>query len=105
VGASLLAAVTTDEKMISKVRGIQAKMDASAAYSKAMTMERLVHFVKDNPQVQIDLEGAQGQEVLVFHADVARRWRILKLLDDDYLFSKLTELDYEANSKTPLKGV
>ena len=35
----------------------------------------------------------------VFHPDPQRRWRILKLLDDDYLHSSLTEFDYEVNSE------
>jgi hypothetical protein len=88
--------------MIAKLRGIQTEMNASPAYANAMTMGKLVPFIKSNPQLQIDLEGPAGQEELVFHADVQRRWRILKLLDDDYLYSKLTEISYEANSKMVL---
>lgn len=36
----------------------------------------------------------------MFYSDPARRWLILKLLDDDNPHSQLTALDYEADSKT-----
>jgi len=52
--------------------------------------------------VKIDLQGPSGKEHLVFYNDPARRWRILKLLDDDYVRSELTKIEYESNSKTPL---
>lgn len=39
---------------------------------------------------------------LVFDGDIQRRWTILKMLDDDYLESKMTSSDYEVNSKIAL---
>jgi hypothetical protein len=101
--AGLLAAAATDTNMVAKLRGIQAKMSESEAYAKAMTMPTLVTFLKARPELQIDLEGPAGKEALVFYPDPPRRWRILKLLDDDYLHSQLTQIDYEANSKSVLK--
>lgn len=99
----LLAAAATDTNMVAKLRGIQAKMSESKAYAEAMTMPTLVSFLKARPELQIDLEGPAGKEALVFYPDPPRRWRILKLLDDDYLHSQLTQIDYEANSKSVLK--
>jgi hypothetical protein len=96
---TLVAAAIADANMIAKLRGIQAKMSASVLYADAMTMDRLVPFIKSSPQLQIDLEGPAGHEEFVFYPDIARRWRILKLLDDDYLYSKLTEINYDSNSK------
>src|SRR5579871_1553738 len=40
------------------------------------------------------------QEVVIY--DPADKWALLKLLDDDYLHSRLTNLDYEANGKREL---
>jgi hypothetical protein len=42
-----------------------------------------------------------GVEKLVFDPEPSRRWILLKLLDDDYLTSVMTELKYEVNSKIP----
>jgi Domain of unknown function (DUF4868) len=98
--AALLDAAGQDINIIAKLRGIQAKMAASPVYAQAMTMERVVQFVKSRPDLHIDLIGDEGREELIFYPDPARRWRILKLLDDDYLHSQLTDIDYEANSKS-----
>lgn len=95
---ALLDAAATDINMISKIRGIAAKMAASTSYTDSMTMDRLLHFI-GSAQLEIDIEGDPGHEAIVFHPDPPRRWRILKLLDDDYLHSELTTIDYEANSK------
>ncbi|MDP9336034.1 MAG: DUF4868 domain-containing protein [Actinomycetota bacterium] len=95
-----LAAGSSDLNMVAKVRGIAEKLATDGAYANAMTTERLVAFATDN-HIEIDVEVVDGNQRLVFHSDPARRWRILKLLDDDYLHSQLTELDYEVNSKSP----
>jgi hypothetical protein len=39
---------------------------------------------------------------LLFEGSLARRWLILKLLDDDYLGSTMTHEKYEVNSKSAL---
>jgi hypothetical protein len=93
-------AAATDPNIIAKLRGIQAKIISNEDYAKSMTMPALVKFVKARATLNVDLEGPEGDEELVFYPDPARRWRILKLLDDDFLHSELTALDYESNSKT-----
>jgi len=41
-----------------------------------------------------------GTKHLVFESTPEQRWRILKLIDDDYLRSAMTSHRYEVNSKT-----
>jgi hypothetical protein len=94
-------AATSDINMVTKLRSIAAKIAANPAYAAAMTTERIIAFAEAH-QILIDTEEVDGQRRLVFHPEPARRWRILKLLDDDYLHSQLTEFDYEVNSKSPL---
>lgn len=48
----------------------------------------------------IPVTTSDGQEQLVFRTDPEHRWRILKLVDDDYLRSSMTNHRYEVNSKT-----
>jgi hypothetical protein len=67
-----------------------------------MTMDRIVPFIRERPELDIELAGEPGGERLVFRSAPSQRWKILKLLDDDYLHSLLTDADYEANSKSPL---
>lgn len=95
---ALLVAASSDNNMISKIRGIQAKMSIDETYARSMTMEKLTEFIRSSG-IEVDVEEQDGQEHLVFYPDPPRRWRILKLLDDDYLHSQLTSLDYESNSK------
>jgi hypothetical protein len=51
--------------------------------------------------LEIDIAVVDGTEQLVFRTDPGHRWLILKLLDDDYLRSTMTDRRYEANSKLP----
>jgi Domain of unknown function (DUF4868) len=100
--ADFLAAVGSDLNMVSKLRSIAEKMAARPAYAAAMTTERLIEFAEERG-IEIDTEEVDGVRQFVFLSDPQHRWRILKLLDDDYLHSTLTEIDYEVNSKSPLE--
>ena len=100
-GSDLLAAAATDVNMISKLRSIAAKMTANPAYAAAMTTEKLIKFAGERG-IAIDTEEVNGATQFVFFPDPQHRWRILKLLDDDYLDSSLTQLHYEVNSKSPI---
>jgi hypothetical protein len=73
------------------------------SYAAAMTIDNIVAFAKKNPTLDIDFEGQSGKEELVFHPDPQRSWKILQLLDDDFLVSDLTKFRYESNSKSPLQ--
>ncbi len=95
----LLAAAATDVNMISKLRSIAEKMGTNPAYAAAMTTDKLVEFAKQR-NIAIDTEEVDGETRFLWIPDPQHRWRILKLLDDDYLHSSLTNLNYEANSKS-----
>ncbi len=68
-------------------------------YLQTVTMKDMKKTIKKfRLNVQIRREG--GVEKLIF--DPVHRWEILKLLDDDYLGSVMTSLQYEVNSKRVL---
>jgi Kiwa protein KwaB-like len=98
--ADFLTAAGTDLNMVSKLRSIAEKMATSRAYSAAMTTAKLIEFA-EKQGIPIDTEEVEGVRQFVFHPDPQHRWRILKLMDDDYLHSSLTDTDYEVNSKRP----
>lgn len=50
--------------------------------------------------LRLEIQEIEGREVVVY--DPVDKWALLKLLDDDYLHSRLTNLDYEANGKREL---
>lgn len=91
----------TDVNMIAKLRSISSKVAANPAYAQGMTTERLIEFARERG-IAVDTAEVDGEERFVFYNDPQRRFQILKLLDDDYLHSALTEFDYEVNSKTPM---
>lgn len=95
----LVEAARSDVNMLAKLRSIAERMERDPAYLEHMTMANVLTFAGKHPEIEFDIEGDLGQEALVFHREPRRRWRILKLLDDDYLHSQLTQLTYEVNSK------
>lgn len=94
-----LKAVTSDVNMISKTRSIAERL-TDPGYGQRMTIDNLIAVAERHPQIELDWETDEdGENALVFHSDPQRRWRILKLLDDDFVQSVVTEFVYEANSK------
>jgi hypothetical protein len=65
-----------------------------------MTMSKLLAFVRMNPGCGVDLVGSGPTASLAYDNTPQKRFKILNLLDDDFLHSQLTELEYEANSKS-----
>ena len=101
-GDKLEAACRSDLNMMRKLVSIQAKLDRPG-YADAVTMPALVTFLKKHPTIDVPVQDADGPHPkLVFSPDAQHRWAILKLLDDDFLRSELTDITYEANSKTQL---
>jgi hypothetical protein len=47
----------------------------------------------------IPVETREGSPHLIFKSEPAHRWRILRLVDDDFLKSSMTAHRYEVNSK------
>lgn len=96
----LRSACTSQPQMMAKMASIRRSMDDDPAYARAMTMPRLTRFVREHRHLGIEVEGSGSSASLVFNPAPATRFKILNLLDDDYLRSVLTERDYEAGSKT-----
>jgi hypothetical protein len=51
-------------------------------------------------ELPIQIDNGDGNPKLVFDSALEHRWRILRLVDDDYLRSSMTNHRYEVNSKT-----
>jgi hypothetical protein len=97
--AELRVACTSQPQMMAKMASIRRSMDEDPAYAAAMTMPKLIAYIESNPAVNIEIAGTGTHRSLVFNPSVATRFQIVKLLDDDYLRSVLTDRDYEAASK------
>ncbi len=97
--AIMTGVVTSSPAMLGKMASIQRKLEKYPKYKAALTMSNLVKFIGSHPECGVDVRGIGDEAQLVFQNDPQHRFKILKLLDDDYLRSQLTEMDYEANSK------
>jgi hypothetical protein len=78
---------------LTKLRNI-----AQQPYLKQVTIADLKNVIK-RYDLPIKTKKVKSKEMLVF--DQKDRWAILKLLDDDYLESLLTERHYEVTGKRP----
>jgi len=96
----LKEACTSQPQMMAKMASIRRNLDNDPDYASAMTMERLITYIETHPHVDIDIVGTGTDRKLVFDPRPARRFQIVKLLDDDFLHSVLTSREYEAGSKT-----
>ncbi|RXH56718.1 hypothetical protein GRAN_0028 [Granulicella sibirica] len=83
-------------QMISKLAQIARK-----PYLPAVTIADLRRTINEF-DLDVQIAEIDGEERLVFEGAPAKRWLILKLLDDNYLGSVMTTLKYEVNSKSPL---
>ncbi len=91
------AAGTGQIQMMSKLAQIARK-----PYLGRVTMRDIQQTITDfGLDVQVVREN--GRQKLLFEANPNKRWLILKLLDDDYLGSTMTDQKYEVNSKNPLR--
>ena len=98
-GEELRAACESDLNMMRKLVSIKHRME-QPGYPDAVDMPGVVAFLERNPHVDVPIETTNGTPTLVFHPQAQQRWTLLKLLDDDFLRSDLTNINYEANSKT-----
>jgi hypothetical protein len=97
--AELRAACTSQPQMMAKMASIRRSMDEDPGYAAAMAMPKLLAYIEANPAVNIEITGTGRNRSIVFSPTPATRFQIVKLLDDDYLRSVLTDRDYEAGSK------
>lgn len=95
----LADACSHDINMMRKLSSIESKLQ-DPAYRARLTHDNLVQFIRAHPHVDVELTEANGQTRIVFDKRPQHRWAILKLLDDDFLRSNLTDTDYVSNSKT-----
>lgn len=96
---ALQQACTSQPQMMAKMSSIKRSLDQDPDYAQAMTMPKLIEYIEEHPNVDIDIVGSGEGRRLVFDPIPKRRFQILKLLDDDFLHSVLTARDYEAGSK------
>ncbi|HET8579744.1 MAG TPA: Kiwa anti-phage protein KwaB-like domain-containing protein [Nitrospiraceae bacterium] len=94
--AEFRAAATGQLQMLGKLQSI-----ASKPYLARVTMDDIQRAIKEY-DLDIEVQGAGASRALVFAPEPAKRWLILKLLDDDYLDSVMTNAKYEVNSKVAL---
>ena len=90
------AAGTGQMQMMAKLAQI-----AKKPYLNRVTMQDIRRTI-DAFHLDVRIEREDGQDKLVFEANPNRRWVILKMLDDDYLGSVMTDQKYEVNSKSAL---
>jgi hypothetical protein len=93
-----VAACSTDSRLAEKVLAVRRR-----PYYAELSVARLEPVIRD---FALDVQTVQdgGERKLVFDPRPERRFLILKLLDDDYLQSMLTDLRYEVNSKLQHPG-
>ena len=87
-------ACATDTRMLTKLAAI-----AQRPYLSRVTFEDVERTIQKF-SLDIEVVPNNGVNSLVFDPRQKRRWLILKLMDDDYLGSDMTNEKYETNSKT-----
>lgn len=93
-----LSACLNQPQMVSKVARV-----ANQPYLSDITIDDIKETIQEF-ELDVEILTVDGHEKLIFDASVQQRWVILKMLDDDYLGSVLTNRKYEANSKSVRSG-
>ncbi len=75
------------------------KKIASKSYLSKITIDHIKKVIEHN-KLSVKTEYEDGKEKLVY--DPKNKWVILNLLDDNYLWSMLTEINYEVTGKQEL---
>ncbi|KFZ77666.1 hypothetical protein ED92_38080 [Amycolatopsis sp. MJM2582] len=97
-------AATSDINMMAKMASIWRKVESNPEYAEAVSMQNLLKFIDVNEHVEVETVGRGRKRSLVFKPSPKTRYKILKLLDDDFLTSGLTDMDYLVDSKgAPLR--
>jgi hypothetical protein len=94
--AEFRAACTGQLQMMSKLAQIARK-----PYLNRVRMRDIRRTI-DEFRLNVQIVTENGEERLLFEPNPNKRWVILKLLDDDFLGSIMTNQKYEVNSKSPL---
>jgi len=72
---------------------------ASKSYLSKITIDHIKKVI-DHNKLPVQIVNEDGKEKLVY--DPKNKWVILNLLDDNYLWSMLTEIKYEVTGKQEL---
>ena len=88
------AACSSDSRLADKLLAIRGR-DYFNRLSYQMLQPVIAQF-----QLTIPTKTVNGATQLVFESKPATRFQILRLVDDDYLRSSMTNHDYEVNSKS-----
>jgi len=91
-------ACTGQLQMMSKLAQIARK-----PYLPRVTMADIRRTIAEF-RLAVQIVQENGEDKLLFEANPQKRWLILKLLDDDFLGSVMTNEKYEVNSKSALRG-
>jgi hypothetical protein len=91
------AAGTGQMQMMSKLAQIARK-----PYLNRVTLQDIRRTITEF-RLDVQIVQENGQEKILFEATPNKRWLILKLLDDDFLGSIMTDQKYEVNSKSALR--
>ena len=70
---------------------------ANKDYLGTITIADIKRVMKELPQLPVQITESNGKEMLVF--DRSDKWALLRLLDDDYLKSLMTDWTYEVTGK------
>jgi hypothetical protein len=84
-------------QMLAKLASISTR-----SYVATLSMDKIRRTIDEYGLAVTTEKDENGREWLVFERQLNRRWLILKLLDDDYLHSGMTDIKYETNSKLTL---
>ena len=87
-------ACATDSRLADKILAVRQR-DYFDQLGYAMLEPVIAEFSLNIPTTEVD-----GETQFVFRTEPDQRFRILKLVDDDYLRSSMTNHRYEVNSKT-----
>jgi hypothetical protein len=79
-------------QMQAKLKNIAGKPDL-----EKVTMTKIKKVLKEFPGLGIQIKKKNGKEMLVFNP--SDKWALLRLLDDDYLKSLMTDKNYEVTGK------
>ncbi len=102
-GEQLAAACESDINMMHKLVSIERRLE-QPGYAEALDMPHVLEFLDKNPHIDVQIDRTGDVPQLVHDPSPQRRWALLKLLDDDFLRSDLTNINYEANSKSEVPG-
>ena len=87
------AACTSQVRFMGKLAAISRK-----PYLSHVTMNDIKRVIAEF-KLPVQIVNENGSEKIIFETALNKRWQILKLLDDDYLGSIMTNEKYAANSK------